>query len=170
LLLRHVHHLDHAVHPASPEAAVIHLPAVPHLPAFLRRRPESEPWPRNPRTVADDLRECIEHNGQLAAALTAARRELDIEAARTAAAQQRAECAEAGLELARAQGADLHRELREVTAECDGLRATMTDQRTEITGLRTANAGLQRQLANAMGYDDAAQYAIATGTGQPRQA
>jgi hypothetical protein len=73
----------------------------------LRRRPVVEPWPHNPRSVADDLRESLAHEAVLAAELTAARQRADIADARAAAAGLRADDAEQRLEKA-------HRELRSV--------------------------------------------------------
>jgi hypothetical protein len=116
--------------------------------SILRRRPAPEPWPGNLRTVVDDLREAQAHEAKLADQLRAARQRADIEAARAAAAGLRADEAEQ-------REAQVRGELATVTAERDDLRI--------------ANAGLAKQLHDAL-YDDAAQYAIATGTGQPRKA
>jgi chromosome segregation ATPase len=147
------------------------MPAIPFLPAFLRRRPESAPWqPGNPARLAEDLRETQEHGADLARQLTAARQFADIEAAARAAAERRAEQAEAAHKTAAEEFTMAHRDLRELTDVCGRLETANTCLQSEITGLRTANAGLQKQLANAMGYDDAALNAIETGTGQPRKA
>ncbi|MDH6141112.1 hypothetical protein P3T35_003125 [Kitasatospora sp. GP30] len=114
----------------------------------LRRRPATAPWPGNLRTVADDLRQALAHEAELADQLRAARQRADVADARAAAAGLRAD--EAEQREARARG-----ELAKMTAARDGLRI--------------ANAGLARQLHDAL-YDDADQYAISTGTGQPRKA
>jgi membrane protein involved in colicin uptake len=133
---------------------MFHLPTIPFLPASLRRRPTAdpapkpEPWPANPRTVADDLRESLANEAERAKQLRETRQQLDIEAARAAAAEQRAERAEGEHKAAAEQLAQAHRELR---------------------GLRAANAGLSKQLHDAM-YDDADRAAIESGTGQPRKA
>ncbi|TQF04798.1 hypothetical protein E6W39_24440 [Kitasatospora acidiphila] len=115
----------------------------------LIRRPATAPWPGNLRTLADDLREALDHNAELAAQLTAARQRADVADARAAA--DRLERQAAGQ-----RESQVRAELAKLTAD--------------LAGLRIANAGLQKQLHDAMGYDDAAQYAIATGTGQPRKA
>ncbi|MCC9307741.1 hypothetical protein LN042_11635 [Kitasatospora sp. RB6PN24] len=73
----------------------------------LLRRPTVEPWPGNPRTVADDLRVAQEHEAELAAELTAARQRADVADARTAAAGLRADDVERQL-------AQVRRELRAV--------------------------------------------------------
>jgi hypothetical protein len=141
---------------------MFHLPTVPFLPASLRRRPvaepapKPEPWPANPRTYGDDLRASQANEARLSALLVKARQEADVQAARAAAFEQRAERAEAALGLARTQGANLHRDLREVADECDRLE--------------TANARLRQQLDKSFGYSEAEIAAIESGTGQPRKA
>lgn len=113
------------------------LPAWPFLPAFLRPRPvelKPEPWPGNPRTVADDLRIAQANEAHLSRLLTAARQDADIEAARAAAFEQRATKAEA----AHASVSD------ELVAACRELRA-----------IRPSWDRLREHCVTAFGYTDA---------------
>lgn len=116
--------------------------------SVLLRRPATAPWPGNLRTLADDLRVAQEHEAELAAQLTAARQRADVADTRAAADRLERQAAE-------------QRETQ--------VRAELADMTADRASLRIAHAGLQKQLNDAL-YDDAAQYAIATGTGQPRKA
>jgi hypothetical protein len=133
------------------------LPAWPILPAFLRRQAvelKPEPWPGNPRTVADDLRIAQTNEANLSRLLVAARKDADLEAARAAAFERRATEAEAAHKRVAEQLTATHRDLRELADDHDRLTA--------------ANGRLRRQLDRDFGYSDAELAAIANGTGQPR--
>ena len=129
----------------------LHLPVLPPLPAWLHRRPaelKPEPWPGNPRTVADDLAISQANEAQLAEQLRENRQLLDGNelVRRLDQAERRATLAEAEHERIADELTAAHRQLREVTADRDGLR---------------------KQLDRTLGYDGADLAAINTGTSQP---
>lgn len=128
---------------------LFHLPNIPFLPTAWRSQPEPavQPWPGNPATYDDDLRESLANEAALAAKLRAAhasqnpdllaernRLTHEVEALRDIIKQLHGDH-----RLAHRDSASLYRRLTRAVKAC-------ARYRQEITSLRAANRSLQQQL------------------------